>query len=608
MEEEKLSIQGEESVVRYFVINGITLDAFLQRAENPTKENKQSLKEDREFESEGIKEIVKSFIHNESPEPLISILRIARKRYRCFAVLETPYFDLEDWEAYAVFYSRSFTPFRRLCCRVHFFQGEENRANDLISALENGIQQSEFSYWLTDNLKLEYVGFFVLRPFRTCVVGRTVIKFDERPVNLVSSDVSHALEKTGQPYCTCAINNEFHLSSLTVNLSTAPAIQQNPVVGVCATASIWVASQILCGRFGLHKYPYNTITRQALRQDWDSTVNDDGGWKLGGGLNLGEIKQALARTGSIPFICSPTDSCHVSSQARMRLLAYTFVESGLPVILAFGKPGNGHAVTLVGHLLPTGENKDDVAESQAEMVFGTHPILGLSVVAPDRHLLMGQAIQLYYAHNDNYGPFDRLRFLKDREIFEQEESLKTRCGISTWQRTKAPEERKEKMYPLHGMIVSLPPFVQNNSPERLLLNAIKMFDNQFPPQEVEEPNEQEKIVWRCFLASAPDFKQSVVRREYAPEIKKIYNTMHLPLFIWVVEVTVLRKGQHVSYGESRKIDGEFLYDSTTPFYEPQPMSFRIGNCFIDFRHDEGLRKECDSQPQVRCFIPVKTRS
>ncbi|GEM_PF-4211305 len=610
-------MQEEKAVISFYAVEGKLLDSFLKEAETATTDNHKlhesciaRLQTDPKYKPMGISHLVNAFIGNIAPRPLLSILRIARKRYHCFALVETPYFDLEDWDGYAAFYSRSFTPFKRVCSRVHLFEGDEKKAKDVIRSLEDGIHQDVYSQWLYC-LKVKYRGFFVLRPYRSCVVGRTVIEFDKRTAHEIPDVDKHILEETGQPFCTAAIANEFHLSSLAMTLDTAPSVQQNPVVGVCATASVWVASQVLSGRFGLHKYPYNTITRQALKRDIEDAAADSSDWKLGPGLTLHEIKQAFTRTGCVPFICGPSDAPRCSSQSRMRFLGYTFVESGLPIVAAYSGSRGGHAVTIVGHLLPGKRNGEDAAEAAAERVFDENTI------ARERHLLLGQAIQLYYAHNDAYGPFDRLRLLTDQEA----EKIRNKaspgsaaqktgsCPIATWRRNEETGVREEQISFLQGFVVPLPPYVQNNRPEYVVLNAITTFDRQFPPLDVEMPvTERTKILWRCFLASAPDFKQSVVRRGYSLQMCQRYMAMHLPLFIWVVEFTVLRPGSQVPYAAPRPIDGELLYDSTTPFYEPQCLSFRFLNCLRDFRTEISLNPCGESKNKnVKCFIPVKTR-
>lgn len=298
----------------------------------------------------------------------------------------------------------------------------------------------------------------------------------------------------------------------------------------------------------------------------------------------------------------------------MRFLAYTFVESGLPVIAAYIGERGGHAVTLVGHLLLGRKDGRDAAEPEADLTFGACSDSNEPPICKGRHLLLGQAIQLYYAHNDAYGPFDRLRLLSDKQAAgirrladpDSAEAKQGSCHVATWRRNNTTGKRKERYNLLRGFVVPLPPYVQNNDPQRVVLDAIRKFDAQWPVKPEQPEAERARILWRCFLASAPDFKQSVVRRGQSPQMCRRYVGMHLPLFVWVVEFTVLRPGSHVPYSGPRPIDGEFLYDSTTPFYEPQCISLRFCNHLRDFRTESDLNP-CGKPTNVKCFIPVKTR-
>ena len=601
--------QRDNAEIAYLHITGEFLDRFLAQ---PTAFLASENQLDAESEADGIAHFARAFRANLNPRPLLSILRIARNRYRCFALVETPYFDLDEWDGYAAFYSRSFTPFRRFCSRVHLVEGDEQYVPKLISRLKAGIDQKDHPQWL-DDLDMKYRGFFVLRPHRSCVIGRTVIAFDDffnRTAQQLSKVELHELEETGQPFCTASITNKFHLSSLSMSIETVPSIQQDPVVGVCATAAVWVASQVLSGRFGLHKHPYSTITRQALKYDHEEVATGSNDWKLGPGYSLLGVKQALSRTGCVPFLFGPSDVPPYASQARMRFLAYTFVESGLPIVAAY----SGHAVTIVGHLLPGRKDGGDAAEAAAELI--CPPVSGKPEILPDRHLLLGQAVQLYYAHNDAYGPFDRFRLFTDdeaetcrkQEEKENPDSAAAKpgaCFIATWRKKNMANQREERFGLLQGFAVPLPPYVQNHDPICIVIDAMRRFDGQFP---LRPETKGTKVLWRCFLASAPDFKQSVVRRKYSSRLRQRYMEMHLPLFVWVVEFTILSPNSHVPYAAPRPIDGEFLYDSTTPFYDPRCISFRARNVLRDFRTDSSLRLCGEGTDiEIDCFVPVKTR-
>jgi len=385
-------VNDEPHRISLTLVSGSDLDLFLTTLNNALEDPDRTRAFSKTKLGRKVQPLVDAVVYNEYVTPLRSILRIIRKRYSCFAIIEYPYFDLEEWSGYAAFYSRSFMPYKRLCCRLHFFEGKEREGRKLINKLLGGLKQEE----LEDALKsLKYRGFTVLRPSRNFAVGRTAIEFDSRgPCDAPSSIERHPLETTGTPFCTTDIPNSAHVGGVEFRVVTAPFVQQNPAVGVCATASLWAASQILAGRFGLRKFPYDLITRQAATRGNRPPSAQYNEWKFGEGMTHLEIRDALSYTGASTLIVAPTPGGIGSAQARIRLLAYTFTESNLPVIACcYHGEREGHAVTIVGHLLPSGEGKKDVAETEANYIY---PSSGqLPLLAPKRHHCLGAGVRLF---------------------------------------------------------------------------------------------------------------------------------------------------------------------------------------------------------------------
>ena len=411
------------------------------------------------------------------------------------------------------------------------------------------------------------------------------------------------------------------------------------------TASLWVTAQILADRFGLHKFPYGNITQYAFSPSSLRGHGVQNEWKFSMGRTPSEIREALLRTGSSVKLIGPTDPDRVSMphspQARMRLLTYTFVESGLPIIACYYNYRGGHAVTLVGHLLPDGlELEDgaaaeDIPASSATLSFGNR-IDGLNARGHRfEHHMLGQIVQLYYCHNDNYGPFDRLQILPHT----QSEQLKSAVNADPkWPSTKpirenavmllrgrqkgpgVPEEDQllTSSAVLNALICPLPPYVQS-SPFLVIRDALKLF-NRFldvKPDWVTVPDSADsasskgrcvRILWRCLMASAPDFKRSLIRRRYPVEIVDEYLKMHLPLYVWLLEFSV---GQESSLGTGcrRAICGEFLYDPTRSKYEPACLAVRMQGRFAAHRDIQCLKRVCrDSAARgIGPFVPVETR-
>jgi hypothetical protein len=517
-----------------------------------------------------------------------------RQRYSCFGIAEYPYFDLDVWEGFTSFYSSSFRQFKRACRRIHFFDGAEAVASQVLRYLRNGESLRKI-----ESLGVQYKGFTIVRPLSSFVVGRTAIKFDERGPQEIGHVDKHALESTGTPFCKGEFEQCANVYATRLTICAAPFIQQDPVIGVCASAALWSASQVLANRYGLHKFPYTTITHQALYSRLLPSFPMRKDAALSPGLNIQHISDALAHTGATPLTVYPGEGRGnaQSLQARFRFLTYTFVESGMPAILCFQSEAGYHAVTLLGHLLPGAQDQSDIAETQAELTCGA------SIAMSGRHHLIGQGVQLYYAHDDAYGPFNRIHILNDAVARDRSNQLpdnhflKNSACLIALGRTGADLARA------YALIVGLPRYVQN-SPEGVMVHAIRELESWL--RRIEGTSQQFSLLWRCLLVETSRFKSSLhLRDSRLPYmIRRKYDSLHLPRFVWLVEFTVIPSGNLEDMGKRRHVDGEFLYDSTTPIWEPWCITQRVGNCFRDLRETrvfQTLGKDSTPRP---CFISV----
>ena len=401
----------EPSSINLTLISSKLLDEILEALHSYLFDNSGVLLDKLHSKNKEIRFLIDAIRRSpENPRPIYSILRIVRKRYFCFCIVEHPYFDLDVWASYSKVYSASFTPFRRICHRLHFFEGYDDKGKNIISSLKRGKYLEEIEK-VNDII---YRGFTTIRPAGVFGIGRTSIKFDDRTPDKCPDIEKHELEKTGIPYCKVEFPQLSNVYSTRLEIKAVPFIQQDPPIGVCAAASIWTASQVLSNRFGLNKFSYDTIAEQALYSHKIPSFPTRKDNVFGPPFSIQNIIDVLSDTGAnaIPIYAGELPSCP-SPQARFRLLTYTFVESGIPPILCYSR----HAVTLFGHLLPAATDGLDSAETKAELTFGPLPY-------PDRHHLIGQAVQLYYAHNDAYGPFDRIRIFSDAKTRQIKEELK----------------------------------------------------------------------------------------------------------------------------------------------------------------------------------------
>jgi hypothetical protein len=519
---------------------------------------------------------------NKEPRPIRSILSLI-KNYRGFCVLEYPYMDAEFWDSYIGFYSGSFTPIDRECERLHFFQGEETYAEEFIKHLRMGATNADVKH-----LNLEYLGYCVLRPTKSHVIGRTAIKFDDKFLS------------NGQPILTAKQKCVTSIMGMHYEIETPEFIQQDPQLGQCATASLWVTSTIAAKRFGSKQITFSAITKQAVGGKLPNipaayaAVNPDSG------LTPTEIKSALAASGMLYLYATEKVGGIVGTNLetciRLGHFVYSFVESGLPVILCLDLPNQpiGHAVAAVGHFLPS--NVDCKVFKPISSATG-NPF-------HDRHFLVSSAINEYYAHDDCYGPFNKVTFK-----IPEEKNPQKKCLCQRWNyRNMVPElspppqglqvelgriDEDNITYRLKEAIVPVYFRIHNDSWDSLLA-TIESFEVAF--EELDFQNKNELVfLWRSFLVTGSDFKRSICeKRKYTPKLLQFYTSLHLPKFIWVHEFSFAKKDTlnncFPTPGEMRNIAGEFLVDSTSPKNDIKIISARIGQTYWippygEFNHD-----------------------
>jgi len=504
---------------------------------------------------------------NLNPIPLRSLLRVLIGRFDAnLAVLEDPYLEMEFWDTYAYFHSRSFRDRRKQCWRLHFFRfappSDDVTPKSLIDGLYSGVSQEAL-----DTQGFHYLGFATLRPTRSFSLGRSAIPFDEQPGERAQRGEDDS-ERTGVPYCKGKAPQICNVCATRLIIPTVPFLQQDPVVGMCATASLWVTSQVLASKFDLHKYPYIDISRQATQPTLAPFIATppDNNEDFAHGLSVPEVCGALLRTGAVPLVITPRSfSATGLGRGHVQDQLYTFVESELPVIVCVTKPRQrtGHAVTAVGHLQRDIQCMSDISDCLAS-----------AACSRGSHLqhLVSLTVERYYVHNDAYGPFDRLDFIDPDEVPEEDREVVT-CPVRL-------SRNPDVVYDIKSLVVPIPPYVKNR-PDFVLQDASVRFGRLFTNSWLK--NSGLRALWRMLLVKGSRFKQSLIEREWPEVIQRKYASLHLPKYIWLCEISLVSDanvGECLGAGGQRRVQGEFVYDTTTPHYTTNVIVQRLGPFFV----------------------------
>jgi hypothetical protein len=243
----------------------------------------------------------------------------------CRTVIEeSEYIDADFRDAHHRFYYLHYKDTSRRCKRLHFFASEVT-AGDLWS--------------MTPAIAGSYLGSIVIRPIPVHKLGTTF---------LASDLIRHTypeLYPNEERHMLCEANHTVHIAGNALSHFASPWMEQDSLVAMCASASIWIANRCMCERFpkDFQSVPSATITEQAAHFNLAT-----GRSMPSSGLTTEQMLLALRSIGYEPLYIEPR------SRAETYSIATHYIRSRIPVILILWFPGQGgHATTLIGHTLAT---------------------------------------------------------------------------------------------------------------------------------------------------------------------------------------------------------------------------------------------------------------
>lgn len=281
-------------------------------------------------------------------------------------VVEHPYTDKDYTEDYASYYARCHEGYKKDCTRLHFFDATFGQ-----SVFDNAVAGSNESI---TTLRTSYQGFIVVKPLPSTVVGRTCLKTYGNEGRVRSYPVLHAYKA--------------HLCGIELCVDSVPFQEQDTDVAACATSALWSALHCTGLLFQHHIPTPAEITEAAAahQRPFGRPL------PAANGLTYGQMADALRSERLEPLLLKANDLLF------LRIAARAYLDARVPCIL-IGQVGRGlhpgfqvlgaHAMTVTGFSLP----------SSKPQPFGTTGCL-----------FQATAVERLYAHDDQVGPFARLRF------------------------------------------------------------------------------------------------------------------------------------------------------------------------------------------------------
>jgi hypothetical protein len=369
-------------------------------------------------------------------------------------------------------------------------------------------------YQITKKLQKAYIGYTVIRPLQAFRVGDTILR-SPWVVPKSSHDLVHCL-------------SEFSVSLLGNRLTVRgmPFCQQDTTVGVCASADLWM----------LARY-FNKLGEIARHRPAEITTLATGTISLGPAREgLGELQMAdaLRRMGLNPVVLP------AMNDEEAREFVYSCIESELPVIV--GVPE--HVVVVIGH--------------------------DYSSPVTDQMTSLGEAVGSFIVHNDASGPYQK-RMVGKTTKSKQQMDLLTLDG----------EEVDLFMVPFPARVHMNWKDVQGAA--NLWIEHICDYVGEalgIDRSLLWRQEERDALVIRMYLRLSSDFKNDLTNPKGGnlrnEKIIARYRCMHMPKYIWVVELAS-RADLKLASVYNRRIRGEIILDSTGNRHVPDEtlMAFHL---------------------------------
>jgi hypothetical protein len=301
-------------------------------------------------------------------------------------VVEHPYVDADYLDDYSAYYVRCFKRYKRKCRRLHFFSNNFAQAD-----LEKYLIGAEDKKLTKKQLQEAYLGFTVIKPLPEAYIGKTVLQ-------TYPPEAGRRHFPCKRPYFVGFFGTELKVDSLAFQ-------EQDTVLAACATTALWCAFHKTAELFS-SKLPTPAQITNAAAENFlfGSRAFPSHG------LNVWQMCQAIKDVGLEPELRDFENIRDLSG------FIMSYLSFGIPVILVIEilrphispEPAS-HAVTIVGYSI------------------GGDPTKITDPGIP----LRAHAIDKYYVHDDQVGPFSRLELDNPVRPTSLITGWKCKCGCDS---------------------------------------------------------------------------------------------------------------------------------------------------------------------------------
>ncbi|MDR2457997.1 MAG: hypothetical protein LBD41_05910, partial [Clostridiales Family XIII bacterium] len=442
---------------------------------------------------------------------------IVEKNYTCQTFIED----------YINYYARCYTRYNKNCRRIHLFKEDFDN---------NQFQEMLYS---TNNNELwkSYLGCIVIKPLPKSIIGVTYLKIYDG-------------NESKSRYYTAISPQSINLYGTSLKVNTMPFIEQDSNVGACASTALWMAFQKTSDLFHTKKLSPSDIT---LLAGFD--IYSTGNFFPNKGLEVAQICKVIYNNGlhsELRVISEKHEDGKIEDHFWLRGFIYAYLKAEIPVLLGVEIENIGlHLITLNGYRFRFNDE-----------------------VLPESNLFYkSQFITKFYAHDDQIGPFSRLKFNKKGEYYLRTSWRKTNVD---WNKSHAEIKeyfKKDDSYDCKPICLIVPLDRQIKVTYEDVIVKIKIINFLF------STFLQKSFVWDIFLIKSNRYKEQTKKRVKQKENLRELLYTSLPLYIWVAQV--------YTNEQSEEPICDFIFDSVEMPYDGKPFLANIysqsfKDCFDKF--------------------------
>lgn len=390
-----------------------------------------------------------------------------------YVLIEAPYVDKVYRNSFYTYYSSKHTKYERDCLRLAFFDSK--------------IEESDFfdSREIHD-LKRKFLGFMVLRPLLSRLVGRTTLS-------------PKAFKERGF-YC-CTMKTNASINGIKMNVEGFPHSSQDKETITCAETTLWSVMEYFGNRYA----EYTPILPSTIIETLASNAYERQTPSVG--LQIPQMSFALKQFGFGVKIYA-ADSYGIDFKRILKC----YLKSGIPVIAAIENDKIHHAVVYAG----LGELESKTIDTAPVSYIIENGILDLQII--DVADLSRELVVI----DDNFPAYRKTDFDDPTKYY--------------------PSKAKDwKNSSITSIVVPLYHKIYLDAPRAKALVLETLSTKEFGILE------DEPILLNFFLASSRSYKDEMIQNESLGDLQRsliMYTSM--PKFIWVAELStkeLFKKGK-----------------------------------------------------------------